>query len=160
MMCGGVHVFQTSALVGGEWSASRPGRFTPVERAPSTQWIRGWLGPRTGLHAADKRKFWPYQDSNSDPLVIQLVASHYTNYIVQASLCQICINESFTHHWFMFQNVSLSQWKQFSGEGMLSVQWIPVNWDTSGLEYFAPIMRLLQICEFARKGLKSYTVCT
>jgi hypothetical protein len=29
-----IHIFLTSALVGGEWSASRPGRFTPVERAP------------------------------------------------------------------------------------------------------------------------------
>jgi hypothetical protein len=26
---GYIHVFLTSALVGGEWSASRPGRFTP-----------------------------------------------------------------------------------------------------------------------------------
>jgi hypothetical protein len=29
----------TSALDGGEWSASRPGRFTPRERAPGTHWI-------------------------------------------------------------------------------------------------------------------------
>jgi hypothetical protein len=35
-----------------------------------------------------------------------------------------------------------------------------VNWDTSGLEYLAPIKGLLQICEVARKGLKRYTVCT
>jgi hypothetical protein len=35
----------TSALDGGEWSASRPGRFTPRERAPGTHWIRGWVGP-------------------------------------------------------------------------------------------------------------------
>jgi hypothetical protein len=28
-----------SALDGGEWSASRPGRFTPRERAPGTHWI-------------------------------------------------------------------------------------------------------------------------
>jgi hypothetical protein len=34
----------TSALVGGEWSASRPGRFTPRERTPSTYWIGGWVG--------------------------------------------------------------------------------------------------------------------
>jgi len=27
----------TSALDGGEWSASRPGRFTPRERAPGTR---------------------------------------------------------------------------------------------------------------------------
>jgi hypothetical protein len=34
----------TSALDGGEWSASRPGRFTPRERAPGTHWIRDWVG--------------------------------------------------------------------------------------------------------------------
>jgi hypothetical protein len=49
----------TSALVGGEWSASRPGRFTPGERAPGTHWIGGWVGPRVGLEAVEKRKFLP-----------------------------------------------------------------------------------------------------
>jgi hypothetical protein len=33
-----LHAFLTSALDGGEWSASRPSRFTPRERAP---WIGG-----------------------------------------------------------------------------------------------------------------------
>jgi hypothetical protein len=36
----------TLALDGGEWSASRPGRFTPRERAPGTHWIGGWVGPK------------------------------------------------------------------------------------------------------------------
>jgi hypothetical protein len=31
-----IHVFSTSALVGGEWSASRTGRLIPQERAPGT----------------------------------------------------------------------------------------------------------------------------
>jgi hypothetical protein len=31
-----IHIFLTSALVGGEWSASRPGRFTPGKEAPVT----------------------------------------------------------------------------------------------------------------------------
>jgi len=31
----------TSAVDGGEWSASRPGRFTPRERASSSYWIGG-----------------------------------------------------------------------------------------------------------------------
>jgi len=30
-------------LDGGEWSASRPGRFTPKERTPGTHWIGGWV---------------------------------------------------------------------------------------------------------------------
>jgi hypothetical protein len=58
---GGVHiwiqVFLNSALVGGEWSASRPDCFTPGERAPSTHWIGGWVGSRTGLDDIEKREF-------------------------------------------------------------------------------------------------------
>jgi hypothetical protein len=46
----------TSALDGREWSASRPGRFTPRERAPGTHWIRGWVGPRAVLDMVVKRK--------------------------------------------------------------------------------------------------------
>jgi len=34
----------TSALDGDEWSATRPGRFTPRKRAPGTHWIGGWVG--------------------------------------------------------------------------------------------------------------------
>jgi hypothetical protein len=51
-----LHACFTSALDGGEWSASRPGRFTPRERASSTHWIGGWVGPRAGLDAVVKRK--------------------------------------------------------------------------------------------------------
>jgi hypothetical protein len=46
----------TSALDVGERSASRPGRFTPRERAPGTHWIGGWVGSRAVLEAVVKRK--------------------------------------------------------------------------------------------------------
>jgi hypothetical protein len=49
----------TSALVGGEWSASRPGRFTPRERAHGTHWIGGWVGPWAGLDDMEKWRFLP-----------------------------------------------------------------------------------------------------
>jgi hypothetical protein len=52
-----IHVFLISALFGGEWSASRPFRLTPEERAPSTHWIGGWVGPKAGLDNVEKRKF-------------------------------------------------------------------------------------------------------
>jgi hypothetical protein len=52
-----IHIFLTSALAGGEWSASRPGRFTPRGKAPGTHWIRGWVGPRAGLDDLEKRKY-------------------------------------------------------------------------------------------------------
>jgi hypothetical protein len=49
--------FLTSALVGGEWSASRPGRFTPCEIALGTHWIGGLVGPKVGLDAVANRNF-------------------------------------------------------------------------------------------------------
>jgi hypothetical protein len=36
----------TMALDGGEWSASRPGRFIPGEGAPGTHWVGDWVGSR------------------------------------------------------------------------------------------------------------------
>jgi hypothetical protein len=52
-----IHIFLTSALAGGEWSASFPCRFTLGERAPGTHRIGGWVGPSTGLEDLEKTKF-------------------------------------------------------------------------------------------------------
>jgi hypothetical protein len=49
--------FLTSALVGREWSASRPCRFNPGVIALGTHWIGGWVDPRVGLDDVEKRKF-------------------------------------------------------------------------------------------------------
>jgi hypothetical protein len=46
----------TSALDGGDWSASRPGRFSFRERASGTHCIGGSVGLRAGLDAVMKRK--------------------------------------------------------------------------------------------------------
>jgi hypothetical protein len=49
--------FSTSALDGGEWSASRPSRALPLGKGPpSTHWTGGWVGPRAGLDAEARRK--------------------------------------------------------------------------------------------------------
>jgi hypothetical protein len=58
--CGGVGVyiiFLSSELVGGEWPASREGRFTTGKGAPGTHWIGGRVGPRAGMDDAEKRRF-------------------------------------------------------------------------------------------------------
>jgi hypothetical protein len=58
----------TSALDGGEWSASRPGRFTPKERVPGTHWTGGRVGPRAVLDAVVKRKIpSPRRESKLEP---------------------------------------------------------------------------------------------
>jgi hypothetical protein len=54
-----IHVFLTSALVGGEWSASHPGRFIPGERAPGTHWIGGWVLDPTGTRTLTPRPSSP-----------------------------------------------------------------------------------------------------
>jgi hypothetical protein len=51
------HVFLTSTLVGGEWSASLPGRFTLGETASGTHWIGDWVDPTAGLEEIEKWKF-------------------------------------------------------------------------------------------------------
>jgi hypothetical protein len=48
--------FLDSALDGGDWSASRPGHFTPGDIVPGTYWIEGWVVPRDGLDDMEKRK--------------------------------------------------------------------------------------------------------
>jgi hypothetical protein len=53
---GMLHALLTSAPSGGELSASRPGHFTPKERAPRTNWIGGWVGSRAVLDTVVKRK--------------------------------------------------------------------------------------------------------
>jgi hypothetical protein len=50
-----IHTFLISALAGCEWSASRPSRFTPGDRAPCTHWIGGWVDPRIDLDDVEKK---------------------------------------------------------------------------------------------------------
>jgi hypothetical protein len=66
-----------------EWSASRPGRFTPRERAPVTHWTGGWVGPRAVLDAVVKRKIpRPRQESNPSTPIVQPVTQRYTDWAV------------------------------------------------------------------------------
>jgi hypothetical protein len=73
-----IHIFLTSALVRGEWSASRPGRFTPEERAPGTHWIGGWVNPRAGLDDVEKWKFLTL------PGLVQPATRRYTDWAIPA----------------------------------------------------------------------------
>jgi hypothetical protein len=55
----------TSALDGGEWSASRPGRLTHRERAPGTYCLGSRVGPRAVVDAVVKGKIpSPRRESN------------------------------------------------------------------------------------------------
>jgi hypothetical protein len=64
------------AVVGRQWSTSRPGRFTPGERATGTHWIEGWMGPRSGLDDVEEI-LNPTETRTPTPRSVQHVAGHY-----------------------------------------------------------------------------------
>jgi hypothetical protein len=75
--------FLTSTLDGDEWSASLPGRFTLEERAPRTHCIGGWVGPRAGLGAVEKRSICcPFRESRTP--AVQSVARRYAHWVIPA----------------------------------------------------------------------------
>jgi hypothetical protein len=84
-----MHAFLTSALYGGYLSASRPGRFTRMERAPSTLWMWVWVGPQNQSEREHEEKiFQPLP--GLEPPIIQHVAQHYTT-----ELSPLCLTK---HH--------------------------------------------------------------
>jgi hypothetical protein len=64
----------TSALDGGEWSASRPGRFTPRKRTTDTR-RQGGPQSRSGRGGEEKNSQPP---PGLEPPIIQPVAQRYT----------------------------------------------------------------------------------
>jgi hypothetical protein len=74
----------TSTLDGGEWSASRPGRFTPRERAPGTNWIGGWVSPRAVLDAVKRKIPSLRRESKLRTPIVHPVAQRYTDWVVTA----------------------------------------------------------------------------
>jgi hypothetical protein len=96
----------TSALDGGEWSASRPGRFIPRER-PSTRWIGGWVGTRAVLDAAVKRKIpSPRRESNPRTPIAQPVAQRYTDWAIIAPLFLVLEIDSPFEIWSFWINLN------------------------------------------------------
>jgi hypothetical protein len=63
-----IQIFFTSTLAGGEWSAFRPSRFTPGERAPHTHWIEALVDLRDGLDDVEKIKFLILPELEHQPL--------------------------------------------------------------------------------------------
>jgi hypothetical protein len=74
-----IHSFLTSALVGCEWSLSRPHSFIPGKEPPvSTEYeARRATEPVWTIWGSENSL--PYCGSNSDPSGVQFVAIRYTN---------------------------------------------------------------------------------
>jgi hypothetical protein len=59
-----------------------PAPLPPGERASDTHWIGGWVGSIAGVDNVEKEISSLYRDSNSEPSVVQPVASVYTDYAI------------------------------------------------------------------------------
>jgi hypothetical protein len=81
----------TSALFGGEWSASRHCCFTPGERTSDNHWIEGWMGSGACLDDVEKRKLLTLRDSNFNPSVVQPVTSRYTDCAIPVACNKLII---------------------------------------------------------------------
>jgi hypothetical protein len=78
-------ILLTSSLTAGEWSPSRPGRFTPEEKTPGTHWIRGWVGPQSQSGRLGEEKILDATGTRTpDFLIAHPVASRYTDYAIPA----------------------------------------------------------------------------
>jgi hypothetical protein len=84
-----IHVFLTSALVGGECSASHPRCFTLRKEPPVSTGQEAWWAPQLVWTTWGGEKSYPSWDSNSDLSVIQPVASHYTDCTILAHHCRL-----------------------------------------------------------------------
>jgi hypothetical protein len=72
----------SEALIGGEWSASRPGSFTPEERSPGTHWIGGSVDPRGGLDDVAKTKILNLSGLELRSLGLQPVACRFIDWLL------------------------------------------------------------------------------
>jgi hypothetical protein len=75
------HSFSTSALDGGEWSASRHGRALASGKGPPVPIVQeaGWAPEPVWTQRLEEKSFRLYRGSNFDRPVVQPVARHYTD---------------------------------------------------------------------------------
>jgi hypothetical protein len=81
-MCSGgiAPLYFASVSDGCEWSVSLPGCFTTGERAPSTHWAGGWVGPKAGLGSGKTIKIsCPLQGFKPQPYIP--IACRYTDWV-------------------------------------------------------------------------------
>jgi hypothetical protein len=126
-----------SALNGDEWLASRPGRFTPKERAPGIHWIGGWVCPRAVLDAVVKRKIpSTRRESNPRTPIVQPVAQRCTDWAVRAVCVLLKVWRSFQQGTEYVALVGLfsgieswfiHNWRSISGTSLIALV-IGRNW--------------------------------
>jgi len=145
------HAFLTSALDRGEWSVSRPGHFSPVERASGTHWIGGWAGPRTGLYAVVVggggglcRKSTPGPAAHSISYLKTLFWIRFSSIVQHFRSIYFCI----LHLWFLFKSRPTSIFTYFLVSDCNSWHWARETY----LSGFSPLIILCYCPHFSLVG--------
>jgi hypothetical protein len=138
--------FFTSALDGGEWSASRPSRFTPEAKAPTrTHCIGSWVDPRAALDAMEKRKILPCPESNPGHPALRPSQSRFLS--PKRPLTSTTLHSVTSQEVTSFEENALMHYWRKNG------QWRKVEPDTSRMSLDAP-------CIVRSTILFTYRVCT
>jgi hypothetical protein len=100
--------FLTSALEGGVWSASRPGRLYPRER-PVTHCTGGWVGPGAGLDRCGKSR--PTGIRSMD-LPARSKSLYWLSYPSSLHLCvlEVIYTTWYKYEWWGFQPLGIWRW--------------------------------------------------
>jgi hypothetical protein len=81
----------------------------PRERAPGTHFIGGWVDPRAGLDDMEKWKLLPLSGLELPPLlVVQPVASRYTDWAIPAPRAMTVVNINMTNLYFRRKIIRIS----------------------------------------------------
>jgi hypothetical protein len=77
----GSYSFSTSAVDGGEWSASRPGRALPPGKGPPVPIVQedGWAPEPVWTLRLEEKYVRPCRGSNLDRPIVHTVIRHYTD---------------------------------------------------------------------------------
>jgi hypothetical protein len=80
--------FSTSALDGGEWSASRRDRALAPAKGPPVPIVKeaGWAPEPVWTQRLEEKSFRIYRGSNPNCLVVQPVARHYTDWATRLTV--------------------------------------------------------------------------
>jgi hypothetical protein len=103
-----IHIFLTSALAGGEWSASSRGRFNIGERVSGTDWTRGWVGPRAGQDDEEKRKFFTLLGIELRPLDRPASSQSLYRLLYPGSHMAVCSEKQECHEYIWSQKCSIN----------------------------------------------------
>jgi hypothetical protein len=142
-----IHVSFTSKLVGGVWSASRPDRFTPGERAPGTHWIGSWVDLRAGLDDVENRKFFTLSGLELRPLGRPARSQSLSHIWYTYFSRQLVIGKEDDRKQFLFTFIQVLSWLADDGIVGISYEYEQVMTGINDTEMYAKAVRIA-VCFF------------